>query len=195
MLTRRDLLYFGAFGMAVAPFCSQARATPAEIGTREPLAWPDVVPTMDEAEFEINRLTGGDPAYKSEIAFANTLLDGAPTNARPMDVATYFLEIGLGDKGAEAADYVEEWPVRWNPVIIKFWQDGTTDRSKNDVANPWCAAFVNYCLLKARVGRPDADQLLKPTKSAASSSFRNWGTATDMPEYGDIVVFEDLDDF
>ena len=44
---------------------------------------------------------------------------------------------------------------------------------------PWCAAFVNWCLMQADI---------KGTESAGANSFQNWGSGLHAPTYGCIAV-------
>lgn len=50
----------------------------------------------------------------------------------------------------------------------------------NDDETPWCATYVNWVLMKAGY---------KYSANATARSFDNYGTKTDNPEPGDIVVF------
>ena len=67
------------------------------------------------------------------------------------------------------------------PRIIEYHQTTSLKASSDEV--PWCASYVNYCLIKS--GK-------KGTKSAWSLSFLEYGTPI-HPEkamYGDIVIFQ-----
>lgn len=54
-----------------------------------------------------------------------------------------------------------------------------TSLKASDDETPWCAAFVNWCLLQA--GIPG-------TNSALARSFQKWGIPAFNPKEGDIVV-------
>jgi uncharacterized protein (TIGR02594 family) len=65
-----------------------------------------------------------------------------------------------------------------NPAVLKYFQE-IGQKWVTDDETAWCAAFVNWCLLKAgKVG----------TNSLSAKSFLNYGTATKNPNIGDIVV-------
>ena len=66
-----------------------------------------------------------------------------------------------------------------NPRIVEYFT-ATSYRASND-ETPWCAAFVNWCLVKSGVAG---------TKSAAALSFKDWGAATKNPKVGDIAVID-----
>ena len=75
-----------------------------------------------------------------------------------------------GEKGIEGQ--------RNNPKIVKYFQEaGFSGVSDDDVA--WCAAFVNWVLLKAG---------LKGTASMRARSFLKFGEDTKTPQIGDVVV-------
>lgn len=191
-ISRRGVL--GAFvaGSALAASSDRAFSTPAEIDQEAPLklAIGQPIPTLKELLDKAWKDTGTKPPYQDEVDVAEQLLKRAPGNTRPVDVAGYFMGIAMGEQGADVVGYAEEWPVRWNPVIVNFFDLATTYRDWVGDTTHWCSAFVNFCLMRARAGRDDAGQLIKPTRSAASKSFRTWGTPTDTPKMGDVAVFE-----
>lgn len=130
---------------------------------------------------------GNHPATPAEERIGKKLLDKAPTNCRPIDVALYFLSIGQGKYGDENKPYITAWPVRWNPVIKGFFD--ATKTNPNGDTTAWCAAFVNYCLMKAATDKTLPSNSSERTKSAGSKSFRKWGKETNSPKPGDLVVF------
>ncbi len=135
---------------------------------------------------------GTNPPKSEEEVLAKKVLDKAPTNCKPIDVALYFLGVANGQQGEELRSYTTAWPVRWNPVIVKFFAATNTTPSGDTTA--WCAAFVNFRLQQAAKGRAPIAGASDPTFSAASSSFRGWSSKVDLdkgetPEPGDIVVF------
>lgn len=149
------------------------------------------MPSLDDLlQSEANR--GMEAPYATEIKTARLIIERAPVNCRPCDVATYFIRVAAGDMDDELnehlADYCSEWPVRANPLIVSFF-DATTLRKPAGDQTAWCAAFVNWCIKNSVVGKLDSEQLAG-TESAASASFREWGTETAKPEYGDLVVFQ-----
>lgn len=137
----------------------------------------------DEPGFDGSQETGSSPATPDEELQALQLINKAPTNCAPMDVALYYLSIGQGDHGKENIPYITAWPVRWNPVIVNFFKATSLKPSGDTTA--WCAAFVNYCIKRATQN----DKPLAGSNSAASKSFRKWGKETKSPKPGDIVVF------
>lgn len=68
-----------------------------------------------------------------------------------------------------------------NERIVEYFT-ATDYRATND-ETPWCAAFVNWVLMKSETAR---------TKSAAALSYKSWGAGVDLinARYGDIVVFD-----
>jgi len=64
-----------------------------------------------------------------------------------------------------------------NPRIVEYHQ--TTTLKATDDAVPWCSSFVNWCLEQAGV---------RGTKSAAASSWRDWGEELEEGRLGCIVV-------
>lgn len=73
-----------------------------------------------------------------------------------------------------------EWPgAENNPRVLNYFKEIGQTWVKDD-ETAWCAAFVNWCLLKSK----------KPTTgSLAARSFMNYSVATQNPEVGDIAVF------
>jgi hypothetical protein len=141
----------------------------------------------------------------SEIKTAYALLTQSPFQTTPLNVAQYFLSIGAGAYGRQYRPYAREWPERANPIIYHFFS-ATLTRPQGD-ATAWCAAFLNWCLLRAKAvspeeigkapghfsesGKPFPDANIKnfSTNSASSGSFRCW-TATDAPRPGELAVFK-----
>lgn len=65
-----------------------------------------------------------------------------------------------------------------NPDVLKYFKEIGHKWVKDD-ETAWCAAFVNWCLLKA--GKPH-------TGSLAARSFLEYGQSTTKPALGDVVV-------
>ena len=93
------------------------------------------------------------------------------TKVRRLDPA---LEIALSQyaiKEKAGADH--------EPEVMKYFHEaGFSEIAADEVS--WCAAFVNWCQLKA--GR-------NGTASLAARSFLQWGEKVTEPELGDIAVF------
>jgi CHAP domain len=159
------------------------------------------------APYAETQLVGTAPPSTDEIDNAYDLLLNSPIGGAPIDVAQYFLAVGAGAYGEELRPFAREWPVRANPLIMHFFSS-TQTKPEGDVT-AWCAAFVNWCLLRARAasadevgkgpggyikkGKPFAPENLKrySTNNASSGSFRCWDE-TSSPQRGDIVVFRDI---
>jgi hypothetical protein len=140
-----------------------------------------------------------------EMKKANEILLQSPFGAPPVEIAQYLLAVGAGAYGRDYRAFVREWPVRANPMIFHFFSS-TLTKPEGDVT-PWCAAFVNWCLLRSHAtsadeigkspggfsinGKPFPDQNLQQfsTNSAASGSFRCWQEIA-TPKRGDIAVFK-----
>ncbi|MBK6410115.1 MAG: TIGR02594 family protein [Flavobacteriales bacterium] len=83
-------------------------------------------------------------------------------------------------KAARAEIGTKEYPgPSQNPRILEYFQTcsykATTDET------PWCSAFVNWCMVQAKING---------TKSAAARSWNKWGRELSAPEHGCIVVFD-----
>jgi uncharacterized protein (TIGR02594 family) len=186
----------GAYALA----SGRALGIPEGIEQRDAVSFPPGMPvkTLREVIEQEQRLTGNLPAYMAEVERAGAIISRAPSYARapttPFLVANYFFMLNEGQEGdAGDALYAREWPERANPIILTFF-DATSLRTPNGDITPWCAAMVCYCLERARQGNPSAASMLASPRSAASKSFRTWGTSTDTPLVGDLVVFERADD-
>ena len=114
-------------------------------------------------------------------------------------MAEYFLSL----KGDDAK-FRREWPVRANPLIYHFFS-ATLTKPEGD-ATAWCAASLNWFLLRARAtdkemigkspgsfskaGKPFPPELIRDysTFSASSGSFRCWSAVSGEPKKGDLIV-------
>jgi len=149
-----------------------------------------------------------------EFEIARAVIECAPYDCRPIDVAAYFEGIGFGGEQLDQVraavpealvdkvgpQYAWEWEGFYNPVIIEFfratWLEPLGASDQGDQTH-WCAAFLNWCILRSRVTAPTYDfgdrfpyRMRKHgTSSASSGSFRCWRDATEAPREGDIVVF------
>jgi hypothetical protein len=149
---------------------------------------------------------GTAPPSTDEIDKAYELLVNAPLRGAPIDIAQYFLAVGAGAYGETYRPFAREWPVRANPLIFHFFS-ATRTKPEGDVT-AWCAAFMNWCLLRAHAssvdeigqapgfyvqkGKPFAPENLTrfSTNNASSGSFRCWDEIS-SPVRGDIVVLKD----
>jgi len=182
VITRRAFLSgLGSMGIAltggtaaVGQQHKRAARLPQGIGVEPDFAGP--LPTPEN-------ILGRERALDSEVLTANALLAGTPVGPTPIDVARYFLQVGNGTFGEAWRPYIKGWPVRWNPVIVAFFQS-TKTKPEGDIT-AWCAAFVNWCFQKSGKGIA--------TQSASSGSFRTFGNQTTSPRPGDLVVFERTD--
>jgi hypothetical protein len=142
--------------------------------------------TTDLAEFDAElaypstanpfEITGSQPPSAEERAAANAIINTAPSGPHPFDVAKYFLT------DAVSPEYRTQWPSddAWNPVIFKFFS--ATGRNVSNDMVPWCAAFVNWCIVRSgRIGSGSA----LATSFADASKF----AFTAQPRPGDLVVF------
>jgi uncharacterized protein (TIGR02594 family) len=127
---------------------------------------------------------GTDPALADEVKTARLVMERAPAGVMPYQVAQYFLAVSRGEYDSEWIPYVKGWPVRWNPVIVELFRATSTKPEGDTTA--WCAAFVNWCVLRGRGAAA--------TGSASSGSFRCFGESSVEPRPGDIVVFKHVGD-
>jgi hypothetical protein len=158
------------------------------------------------APYTETALVGTAPPTQAEVRMAYELMVASPFGTQPIDVAQYFLAVGAGAYGATYRVFAREWPVRANPLIFHFFSATLTKPEGDTTA--WCAAFVNWCLLRSHatsadeIGRaPGAfsqgGKSFQPenirnhsTNNASSGSFRCWDENS-SPKRGDIVVFRD----
>ncbi len=202
MMDRR-LLLVGASAALLAPnaWAQQASWTSSLAESETPPPLPpglEQFSDLPDADYDpIDSIPQGtDPPLEEEVRLAQLVLDGAPRATTPLEVARYFLAVGEGAYGEELRPYIGAWPVRWNPVLVEFF-NATRTRPMGDVT-PWCAAFLNWCLMRAREGAAPREGVAAPTASASSGSFRTWGAHVDVaaghaPRPGDVVVFQRTD--
>lgn len=154
------------------------------------------------------------PEFYSKIA--RIIMRGAPIKCRPVDVARYFYDVrtkNLTDtvrdrletlfanqspKVPFSLDFVSLFGYDWerdeyyNPLVVNLIVGTKTEAYDGDVT-PWCASFANWCIARSQATRSNYiafDDLLDyGTKSAASGSFRCWGSSTEEPSYGDLIVY------
>lgn len=74
---------------------------------------------------------------------------------------------------------VKEIPGEKHNARILEYHSAVTMKAKADEIS-WCAAFVNWCLLRGNV---------KGTSLANARSFLKWGVGVKDPQKGDICVF------
>jgi uncharacterized protein (TIGR02594 family) len=67
-------------------------------------------------------------------------------------------------------------PGKSNPEVIKY--HSTTGKFKDD-AVPWCASFVNWCLVQSNI---------LSLNSARAFDYKNFGVKLDKPTYGAIAI-------
>jgi len=179
VVDRRTVLrgfgYCGASLWLSSHLLSQERTLTARlpdgIGTE-----PDYGGPLPSPESVLGRERALDP----EVITAQKVMAKAPSDATPAAVARYFSAVGTGAYGEAWRPYVQGWPVRWNPVIVTFFQATKTVPVGDETS--WCAAFVNWCFLRGTKS--------VATDSASSGSFRSFGAETRKPQIGDIVVFQ-----
>lgn len=200
MLTRRT---FGLYA-ATMTLPSSAHIEHAISAAEDPFPPlpPELAAASDERDFfsmELRQTVLGklDPG-KERRDFARAIMDAAPKNCRPIDVAYYFRDLGKGKTqfGAQGRPYARGWPRIYNPLIIELFT--TTHLNPlapefNGDATPWCAAFVNYCIARAlsKNGRIGDIELARGTQSASSGSFRCYGKEVKEGRLreGDIAVW------
>jgi uncharacterized protein (TIGR02594 family) len=120
------------------------------------------------------------PATPQEIADAAEIVAAAPQNVSGIEVAQYFETLAM--LSPDGHSYNAAWPGdKENPLIILFFVQATDTPAYASDETPWCAAFVNWCLMRA--GKDG-------TKSASSGSFRCVGQPSAVSATGDIAVFK-----
>jgi uncharacterized protein (TIGR02594 family) len=146
--------------------------------------WPDLGnagPQDPQARTrELARILGLQPPTPAQEKRAQRILANAPSApCHPFKVAQWFLTLDAED--------ITETPLgrqyHANPIIVDFFVEATSTAHPSGDETWWCAAFVNWCLMRAGQDR---------TGSAASSSFRDWKSRTESSTVhpGDLVVYE-----
>ena len=199
MISRRQFTTFSLASAAIGPV--RAAITP-EDDPFPPLP-ADLAGAEGEEDFFSlqlmqQELGTADPG-RQKREFAKEILNKAPKNCRPIDVASYFRNLGLGktEFGEEGRPYARGWPRLYNPLIIEFFEaTKTRPLSPGGLgdATPWCAAFVNFCIARAasKTGNIGAEELKRSTNHASSGSFRCFGKPVPddkAPAYGDLAVW------
>jgi uncharacterized protein (TIGR02594 family) len=179
MVSRRD--FVGNLGATLGAMClcstdlwgqQNLTSLPAGIGVE-----PDFTGALPK--LKSGGSLGDRPPLDSEEKVAKAIIVKSPVGPTPFDVAKFFLAVGKGEYGKLWQPYAQGWPLRWNPVIVNFFQ-ATRSEPRGDLT-PWCAAFLNWCFVHAGKGFA--------TRDASSGSFRTFGVETSSPSPGDIVVF------
>ena len=145
--------------------------------------------------------TGTGAATSEQKELANSILSSAPKSTSPHKVAEYFDRLSRAGKMPERG-YMRAWPRDQpaNPVIVEFFRQTKTVPMGDETA--WCAAFMNWCIARAQLESKNSGKVLPPTRSAASGSFRTWGSEVSLlknggwsqtPRIGDIVVFAQIE--
>lgn len=179
MLSRRTTLKFGMAvttlqALVTVKFVQKSFANDAEDDYLGNL--PNIDLRTYDPRADVTKGTA--PAQIEEEETAKRIFGDASKYKSHMDLAEFFAEITEENKNHER--YNAGWRERWNPVIRQFFV-ATATKPSGDIT-PWCAAFLNWCLLQEGAKR---------TKNASAVSFRTLGSPTNSPQKGDIVVFED----
>lgn len=197
-LSRREILLASSLTLLATRFVFAKDpdwATLAKEDTQPPVIPSSLADFQDQPSLNQGVITGYLPrgteaATDDEELLAKKVLAGVPRNCTPIEVALYFLDVGRGKFGDDLKPYITAWPVRWNPVIVAFFSATKLQPSGDTTA--WCAAFMNYCLMMASTGKAMHKNASPRTKSATALSFKDWGSSTDTPQPGDIVVFKNV---
>ena len=121
---------------------------------------------------------------REQIERATKIIDETPRGPLPVDVAQSFIDRFYDSD----PDVISQWPMpaAWNPLIVAFF-DATEmpETTRKTDMIPWCAAFANWCIERAR---GDGSRSAS-SQSFLSPSFRRVTT----PVRGDLVVFSNHD--
>lgn len=201
-MRRRTFLAAAALS-AVSPSMASAREDDAFPEFPNRLRGFENLPELTPPDLQA--LGSGEPDDIDKRVAAR-IIELAPYNCAPIQVAEFFRGIGqgqpleLGDPEMNARfgpHFVRGWPQQYNPLIIEFFNATSTQPlapGAGGDSTPWCAAFVNWCIVRAQStgGGPrvfGADELANATRSASSGSFRCWQDEVSEPQYGDIIVW------
>src|SRR6266404_3263013 len=139
MISRRDVLSAALLGW---PLTAQMARSAAQT------YW--AVPTADlryPLEVRPNKVLGNEPAKQAQMDEARHIWENAP-KSDPIQIARYFL-----DSTKVNPTFIRQWPQasEWNPLIVEFFRSVGYTASSDLI--PWCAAFVNWCLVRSgRIG-------------------------------------------
>lgn len=191
----------------VLPAAGQPNASDTSIVSELPPLPPDLAGKASDppAPYADTAPVGTARPTNEEIRNANEILVQSPFGVPPVEIANYFLAVGAGAYGNQLRSFAREWPERANPLIYHFFSSTLTKPEGDTTA--WCAAFLNWCLLRSHAsaqdevgkspgsfsmsGKPFSDENISKfsTHSAASGSFRCWNPIS-PPKRGHIAVFK-----
>ena len=127
MLTRRKFSLF-AIATLGSPNFAFAAGNPAIADDELPPLPKDLLDAAGEEDFfslqlESTALGTADPG-KARKEMALAILDAAPKDCRPIEVAFYFRDLGQGKTsfGEEGRPFARGWPRIYNPLIIEFFK-------------------------------------------------------------------------
>lgn len=211
------ILRFGwsgsAHAQATQPDASAAAtADAAGTGLNDPLppVPKELEPYVGYADMAIEDIrnlgTKEPPSERNEMALKiiNEALN-AQENRTPYEFALWFRDMGQGKFGPERAPYARAWPVYFNPIVVEAFRATDNFKPEGDTT-PWCAAFVNFCIILSamkKAGHSSYPQLrhtiasdLKAygSRSPSSGSFRCWPSGSNSggvsaPQLGDVVCW------
>lgn len=189
IVSRRSFGAVLTLAAAATSTATPAYSTILGDGIPEPFPEGVEVPTLSQLADAYSSETGALKPLLAEVENAKRIIESVVADD-PIGVAQYIASLADGSLNEyfqfNSASYVEEWPLRANPLIVGFFE-ATRLRKPNGDITPWCAAFVSWCIARSKRGS-GADQAQLP-RTAASADFRNWGAQTTDPKYGDLVVF------
>jgi uncharacterized protein (TIGR02594 family) len=120
---------------------------------------------------------------------ARKLLENAAQKKVPYTIANYFVTSLPPEFQTAWPEPNPAHPTLANPLIVLFF--AATKTKPTGDKTPWCAAFMNWCLLNAFPPIPG-------TSEAGSQSFKDWGTEVwnksqswppSSAKRGDVAVF------
>lgn len=198
-ITRREILIAGSLALLAPRLGHTVEPDWVALAKGEDIAPPVIPlnlsyfkdkPSLNQGVIVRYEEMGSQRPLPAEESLGNLIINAAPKNCTPIEVALYYWAIGQGTHGEARKPYATAWPERWNPVIVKFFE--ATDLQPSGDTTAWCAAMMNYCLLRAAVDKSLPANASPHTKKAGALSFRKWGKTTTNPIPGDIVVFQNV---
>ena len=213
MFTRRQLVLSAAASASTSFAMKNAFASFDEtLQQTDVMYWPTVSDILERQQTEVSPWSD----YPRRLATVSKIVSYVPTDTHPFRSALYFLSLARNETpdisddqlAAFNDEYDNSWPYYMqeeipkdinnpeagtypyeNPLIVLFFNETQLRDYKATDETSWCAAFVNFCIVKAYAGRADSSTLPTPPLHGLAERFNSFASQTSTPKCGDIVVF------